>query len=98
MKTRDALPALDVRNFAVSLDHGITEEGAVYFPAIGPADWTGKRPYLDVTGDTVYLFDHEIEEPPTGAPLCDICAVVLPNHADTCLDSRPISRASYLMQ
>lgn len=40
------------------------ETGEVELPAIGDADWTGKRPYLTRDdagrGQTVYLFDDEL--------------------------------------
>jgi len=37
------------------------ETGEVELPALGVADWTGKRPYREVgTGVTLYLFDDEL--------------------------------------
>jgi len=46
------------------LGYGV-EEGEVDLPAVGDPDWVGKRPYLDsTTGETVYLFDDEVDPLP----------------------------------
>lgn len=38
------------------------EEGFVELPALGEADWTGKRPYRTTEGEIVYLFDDELAD------------------------------------
>lgn len=35
------------------------ETGVVVLPALGSADWTGKRPYRSIDDEVVYLFDDE---------------------------------------
>lgn len=37
------------------------ETGEVFLPALGSADWTGKRCYQSTNLTAVYLFDDEIE-------------------------------------
>lgn len=63
MNAPDPAPELfprEIADFVVDLGYGITEEGAVYLPAIDAPLVLGKRTYRDVNGDTIYLFDHEL--------------------------------------
>lgn len=47
--------------FYVARDIGYgVEWGEIYAEPFGPADWTGKRPYMTTSNTTVYLFDDEI--------------------------------------
>lgn len=49
-----------VRYQCRDIGYGV-ETGQVIVPALGSADWTGKRAYRTVDGVTVYLFDDELE-------------------------------------
>jgi hypothetical protein len=95
---RENLPRLEMRDFVVELGYGMTEEGTVYWPAHGTTRVGGKLVYLDVNGDQIFLFDHEIIDPDPETPTCDICHTALPHHQPTCLDMRPISAESYRLQ
>lgn len=56
-ETRDQCPKLQTAFYEVTE----VERGEVALPALGPADWVGKRPYRsEPTGEIVYLFDDEV--------------------------------------
>jgi hypothetical protein len=51
-----------------------SETGQVFLPPLDGPDWTGKRPYKTPFGETVHLFDDELDQG-TSDPLIEPCDV-----------------------